>query len=123
MINKNGLPKNWENVNFGEVVTQFIRGPFGSALKKEFFVPSGFKVYEQRNAIYQTTELGDYYISQKKFDELKRFELNGGDYIVSCSGTIGKLYKLPLDAPKGLINQALLEAISKIVSQQNNDTS
>ena len=27
------------------------RGPFGSAIKKSFFVPDGFKVYEQGNAI------------------------------------------------------------------------
>lgn len=33
------------------------RGPFGSALKKEFFVSnSNFVVYEQQNAIYDNYE-------------------------------------------------------------------
>lgn len=102
------LPKGWGWVKFGEVVDEFIRGPFGSALKKEFFVEHGYKVYEQQNAIYKTIEFGRYFISDEKFQELRRFETKPDDYIVSCSGTIGKLYKLPINAPKGLINQALL---------------
>ncbi len=95
-------------MRFGDVVYEFIRGPFGSSLKKEFFVEHGYKVYEQQNAIYKTIEFGRYFISDEKFQDLKRFETKPDDYILSCSGTIGKLYKLPFNAPNGIINQALL---------------
>ena len=40
-----------------------------------FFVPSGFKVYEQKNAINSDAFLGTYYVDQDKFDELIRFRV------------------------------------------------
>jgi type I restriction enzyme, S subunit len=85
------------------------RGPFGSAIKKEFFVPAGYKVYEQQNAIYDDCELGSYFIDEQKFKELKSFEVGPGDIIISCSGTIGRIAILPEWAKKGVINQALLK--------------
>lgn len=50
-----------------------------------------------------------YFIDGKKFDELKRFSIKPGDMIVSCSGTIGKTFVIPKEAPEGVINQALLK--------------
>ena len=82
---------------------------FGGSLKKEFFVESGIKVYEQKNAIYRDEKIGTYYIDNSKFNELKRFELNEGDFIVSCSGTIGRIFQIPRNYEKGIINQALLK--------------
>jgi len=102
------LPEGWCWVRFGKLVDDFKRGPFGSTIKKEFFVLKGIKIYEQKNAIYKSEVLGNYFISNEKFKELSQFEVNPGDYIVSCSGTIGKIYRLPEKAPKGVINQALL---------------
>ena len=32
-----------------------------------------------------------------------------GNFIVSCSGTIGRIFKIPREAPPGVINQALLK--------------
>ena len=46
-------------------------------------------------------------MTQEKYNELKRFECGPGDFIMSCSGTIGCLYQLPDDAEPGIINQAL----------------
>jgi type I restriction enzyme, S subunit len=86
-----------------------VRGPFGGALKKEFFIERGYKVYEQRNAIYATVEKGDYFIDLIKYKELERFHVRSGDLIVSCSGTIGCIYQIPVGAPEGVINQALLK--------------
>ena len=71
-----------------------VRGPFGGSLKKEYFVQAGYKVYEQRNAIYKEIRVGNYYIDKKKYDELIRFSVKHGDFIVSCSGTIGKIYQI-----------------------------
>ena len=86
-----------------------VRGPFGGSLKKEFFVSKGNKVYEQRNAIYKSIKIGDYYITDEKYNELSRFAVKEDDFIVSCSGTIGKIYKIPKQHKRGIINQALLK--------------
>ena len=85
-----------------------VRGPFGGDLKKETFVNSGVKVYEQKNAIYQDCNLGDSFISEEKFQGMHRFEVIADDYLMSCSGTIGKIYRVPANAAKGIINQALM---------------
>ncbi|WP_414152031.1 restriction endonuclease subunit S [Limosilactobacillus reuteri] len=87
------------------------RGPFGSSLKKAFFVPkekNTYKVYEQGNAINHTIDYGDYYINAEKYNELISFAIKPGDIIVSGAGTIGKTYILPNNSPQGVINQALI---------------
>jgi len=105
------IPQEWQTLPLERLAIKkgLVRGPFGGALKKEFFVESGYKIYEQKNAIYSSVELGNYYIDPKKFQELKRFSVKGGDFIVSCSGTIGKIFQIPNSAPEGVINQALLK--------------
>jgi type I restriction enzyme S subunit len=105
------LPEGWEEKSLEELTlpkTGLRRGPFGSAIKKEFFVPIGYKVYEQSNAIYDDAYRGRYFVNQSKFNELKNFEVTEGDFIVSCSGTLGKISQIPKGAPQGIINQALL---------------
>ena len=66
----------------------FLRGPFGSALKKSLFVPKGedtYKIYEQGVVLQQDKSLGEYHISKQYFNEsLKRFEVKSGDFLVSC---------------------------------------
>lgn len=100
----------WEEIQLDKLVIEggLIRGPFGGALKKEFFVGDGIKVYEQKNAIYMSVDLGNYFIDHIKYQELKRFEVFENDFILSCSGTIGKLFRIPKTFKKGIINQALL---------------
>ena len=95
-----------------DICKSIVRGPFGSALKKEFFVEKNantYKVYEQKNAINENWKLGTYYINEQKHNELKRFECKPKDIIMSCSGTIGRFYQFPEDMEKGIINQALLK--------------
>lgn len=84
------------------------RGPFGGDLKKEIFVTSGYKVYEQKNAIQNDISLGRYYITEEKFQEMIAFEVKENDILMSCSGTIGKFVIVPSSYEKGIINQALL---------------
>jgi len=105
------VPADWDVKRLEDLCVEkgLVRGPFGGTLKKEYFVDKGIKVYEQKNAIYRSVELGDYYIDNNKYLELKRFEVKPNDFIVSCSGTIGKIYLIPVNAPKGIINQALLK--------------
>lgn len=104
--------KGWESYSLEKVCSSIVRGPFGSALKKEYFVnpdETTYKVYEQKHAIQKDAEIGNYYITKEKFNELSRFEVKSGDIIMSCSGTIGELYAIPSGSKKGLINQALLK--------------
>ena len=104
--------KKWPIASIKDVCDSIVRGPFGSALKKEFFVEpndSTYKVYEQKHAIQKDATIGSYYIDDKRFQSLKRFELQAGDIIMSCSGTIGELFEIPLGAEKGIMNQALLK--------------
>ena len=107
-----GFEDEWIEKRLGELDINLIRGPFGSALKKECMVPKGentFKVYEQKHAIKKINNIGEYYIDKNKFEELKRFSVNPGDFIMSCSGTIGEIFKIPIGSEKGVINQALLK--------------
>lgn len=101
----------WKKYELEELMEKsgIVRGPFGGVLKKEIFVDKGYKVYEQKNAINSNYVDGRYYVTKEKYNELSRFKVRKNDFIVSCSGTIGKIYKIPEDAPQGIINQALLK--------------
>jgi len=107
------LPLGWEYGFISQVVANdkyaIKRGPFGSSLKKAFFVKSGYKVYEQQHAIRDDFSLGEYYIDDKKFEELSAFEVKPNDVIISCSGTVGKIAIAPENMERGVINQALLK--------------
>lgn len=97
-------------IKLDDVCTSIVRGPFGSALKKEFFVPKrpgAYKVYEQKHAIQKQADIGIYYIDGDRYESLNRFECHPGDILMSCSGTIGELYQLPPNCEPGVINQAL----------------
>ncbi|MDH6382174.1 type I restriction enzyme S subunit [Dysgonomonas sp. PFB1-18] len=102
----------WEEKKLGEIC-KFVRGPFGSALKKEFFINDGYAVYEQSHAIHNNFDSFRYYISEEKFNSLRRFSVEPKDIIMSCSGTMGKFAIIPEKSKKGVINQALLKLTSK----------
>ena len=107
------IPEEWEWHTLQDLAAKkkggLRRGPFGGAIKKSFFVPSGYKVYEQRNVIYNDFQLGNYYIDESKYNELSDFEIHPNDLLISCSGTIGKIVLVPDYIEKGIINQALLK--------------
>ena len=99
-----------DKVTLGDVCSSIVRGPFGSALKVSFFVGKGentVKVYEQKNAINESATIGDYYITQDRYKALKRFTCVPGDILMSCAGTVGRLFQLPDTAEVGIINQAM----------------
>lgn len=105
-----GTPKNWLMVELGDIC-EFKRGPFGSSLKKNMFVPKNektYKVYEQGNAIRKTIDYGTYYISEEHFADLNGFSVQEGDIIISCAGTIGETFVIPKKYELGVINQALM---------------
>lgn len=106
------LPNGWCLASL-DLFGYYKKGPFGSSLTKSMFVdektPNRVKVYEQKNAIQHNYQLGNYYISKNKYDEMRGFSVFPGDIIVSCAGTIGEIYQLPIEAPIGIINQALMK--------------
>ena len=105
-----GFTDAWEQRKFGDMA-EYKKGPFGSALKKEIFIPKSsdaVKVYEQQNAINKNWKLERYFIEKNYANKLSAFETHAGDILVSCAGTIGEIYELPSDSEPGVINQALM---------------
>lgn len=109
----NTSPTHWEVKKLGEIISKekysMKRGPFGSALKKEFFVDNGIRVFEQYNPINSDPHWKRYFITKEKFKELEAFKASAGDLLISCSGTLGKILELPKNTEIGIINQALLK--------------
>lgn len=104
------VPERWEWCKLDDLAF-YKKGPFGSSLTKSMFVPDSpdaYKVYEQKNAISKDATLGHYFIDKDKYEELKGFTVQSEDIIVSCAGTIGETYVLPLNLRDGIINQALM---------------
>jgi type I restriction enzyme S subunit len=107
--------KGWELKNLIQIVSNkpnsIKRGPFGSSIKKEFFVKNGYKIYEQSNVLQNDFERGNYFIDEKKFRELEDFEISPNDLLITCSGTgtVGKIAIVPKGIQRGVINQALLK--------------
>lgn len=106
-----GFTEDWEQRKFLDLLdTQngIRRGPFGSSLKKDSFVKkSDYVVYEQQNAIYDNY-VTRYFISKEKYNELIRFNIQPGDFIMSGAGTIGRISMVPDGIKKGVFNQALI---------------
>ena len=102
----------YNSIKFNDLVVRMTKGPFGSDMKKDLFVPKGedtYKVYIQINAIQKNQSLGEYYISKEYFDrKVSRFELFPNDYIITCDGTLGKYLKLDENMEKGVISPSLL---------------
>lgn len=98
-----------EQVNLSDVLQKkgYIRGPFGSALKRGDMKETGIPVYEQQHAIYNHRNFR-YFIDDEKFNEMQRFQVQTNDLIISCSGTVGKVSIINEEDPKGIISQALL---------------
>ena len=99
----------WEKVKLKDVLYHngYIRGPFGSALRRGEMQASGIPVYEQEHAINEIRHFR-YFIDDKKYNELKRFTIVADDIIISCSGTVGRISVIKKNDPIGIISQALL---------------
>ena len=103
------IPSHWEMKKVSYLSKEMISGPFGSSLKKEFYTKSGYKIYGQEQVIKDDFSYGNYYISEEKFNELKRCEIKSGDILISCVGTFGKISMVPNEFEKGIINPRLLK--------------
>jgi len=84
-------------------------GPFGSALKKEYYVSSGYKIYGQEQVIRGDAKYGDYYVNEEKYQELESCKVLAGDVLISLVGTYGKVLIVPENHEPGIINPRLVK--------------
>ena len=107
------LPEGWTWCGFEQVSVAdkhaLKAGPFGSALKKELYVESGYKIYGQEQVIRGDSKFGDYFIDETKFRELESCAVKPGDLLISLVGTAGKVLVLPQNTMPGIINPRLLK--------------
>lgn len=103
------MTSDWKEYKLKDVLREkgYIRGPFGSALKRGQLKNSGIPVYEQQHAIYNN-RVFRFFIDDKKYAEMKRFSVETNDLLISCSGTVGKVTIIKETDPRGIISQALL---------------
>lgn len=102
----------WEFVSFVDITEGkygIKAGPFGSSIKKESYRPFGYKVYGQEQVIADDFTIGDYFIDENKFQELKTCEIKPGDILISLVGTIGRISVVPNRIQPGIINPRLLK--------------
>ena len=108
------IPETWEAGGFLNFVNPEDKnaikpGPFGSSLKKSFYVEKGFKIYGQEQVISGNAFYGNYYVNEEKYKELEGFKVEAGDILISLVGTIGKILVVPDNFEKGIINPRLLK--------------
>ena len=107
----------WKDLTIENLVKNFktdIRtGPFGSALKKNEHQNFGVPVWgiESIGLNGKFTGVNKIYVTPRKAQELKSFEVKGGNIIISRSGTVGELCILPKDVEYGLISTNLMKII------------
>jgi type I restriction enzyme S subunit len=105
--------KGWEVKTVREIVANkkhsIKAGPFGSSLKKEFYVKSGYKIYGQEQVIADSFEIGDYYITEEKYQELENCKIETDDILISLVGSYGKISVVPKKFIPGIINPRLMK--------------
>lgn len=86
-------------IELSAVITDIAAGPFGSNLKVECFVPSGFPIIDGANLKgYKVTDNITKFVTEEKARSLSRSIAHRGDVIVTISGTIGQLAYIPEDS-------------------------
>ena len=83
-------------------------GPFGSALKLEFMVSEGFKVYTQEHVIAKDFSRGSKYVDTTKFTELAAYEIWPRDLVITMMGSSGRCAVVPDGIDKGIMDSHLL---------------
>ena len=92
-------PKGWDKMSLGELVPQkgqIVDGPFGSSLKPECYVADGVRVVRNFNIQNDFFDKSEFvYVTEEKFSEIKRSNVEYGDLLFSTKGTIGSVCIMP----------------------------
>ena len=102
------VPEHWSAVRLKFLASDIKAGPFGSALTKDMYASSGYRVYGQEQVIPGDFSIGDYYIDEATFAQLAQYATQEGDVLISCVGTFGKIAVVPESAEPGIINPRLI---------------
>jgi type I restriction enzyme S subunit len=102
------IPEHWQVTKLKYATSNIKAGPFGSAITKDMYTTSGYRVYGQEQVIPSDFSVGDYYIDENKFQELKQYEVRPLDLLISCVGTFGKIAVVPENIEAGIINPRLI---------------
>ena len=88
-----------KEIELSTAITDIAAGPFGSNLKVECFVPSGFPIIDGANLKgYKVTDNITKFVTEEKARSLSRSIAHRGDVIVTISGTIGQMAYIPEDS-------------------------
>ena len=105
------IPVEWDVEGFENYVISeagIKPGPFWSSLTKDVYVEAGYRVYGQEQVIGGTLDIGDYFITGRKYSEMDGFAVEEGDVLISLVGTIGHVLIVPHRYHPGVINPRLL---------------
>lgn len=93
-ILKREIPEGWKVSSLIDCVDSsknaIVDGPFGTQMKIEEYVAEGVPIYEmeQLNGAFIVAE-PKHFITEEKYEEVKRSSVKNGDIIVSKTGTLG----------------------------------
>ncbi len=112
-VYKNGeVSASWVVVKLLELTPDekysIVDGPFGTQMKVHEFVTSGIPIIEMQNIKDDTFENSfRRFITQDKYEEVKRSLVKAGDIIFSKTGSLGYIAQVPQGIDKAIITSRL----------------
>ena len=89
----------WKHYKMDELIEEISMGPFGSDVKKEFYVDNGVPILNGSNLQgFKLQEDSFGYLIKEKADSLKKCNAHRGDIIVTHRGTLGQIVYVPVNS-------------------------
>ena len=89
----------WKHYKMDDVIDEISMGPFGSDVKKEFYVNKGIPILNGSNLQgFKLQEKSFGYLTEEKADSLNKCNAHRGDIIVTHRGTLGQIVYVPSDS-------------------------
>lgn len=108
-INPYGFAKEKIKKHLSKVRAGTQSGPFGAALKKSEYVEGGIPVWGVENVQHnEFIERPKLFITEDKFEQLKRYQVLSGDILISRAGTVGRMCIANTEAKRSIISTNLV---------------